>query len=168
MLRGINVGGNKLVKMDRLRSVYESLGFRDVQTYLQSGNVIFRADAAPAVSGIEVAIERAFGFHSDVINRTAEELRAVVAANPFEEDFHPSKLLVTFLARKLTGQELRAIAAIRTEAEDVRPIRSEIYTYYRKDMGRSKLPALLGKAVTVTGTSRNWNTVRNLLRLAEL
>src|SRR5208337_1235944 len=86
MLRGVNVGGHNKIRMDSLRDLYASLGLRDPQTYVQSGNVVFRADAKnilPVSKQIEDAIEQKFGFRPGVILRTASDLRDVIARNPF-------------------------------------------------------------------------------------
>src|ERR1039458_3254224 len=86
MLRGVNVGGHNKIKMDALRELCASLKLRDPQTYVQSGNVVFRSDdrdLVPLGRRIEQAIERKFGFRPAVILRTAAELRDVIARNPF-------------------------------------------------------------------------------------
>src|SRR5437899_12626071 len=86
MLRAVNVGGHNKIKMDALRALYESLKLRDAQTYVQSGNVIFKTDQrdiARLAKRIEDGIARKFGFRPDVILRTAAEMRDVVARNPF-------------------------------------------------------------------------------------
>src|SRR6266478_5656193 len=86
MLRGVNVGGHNMIKMESLRALYESLGFLDVQTYVQSGNVVFRSrsrDLALVTSRIEKGIERTVGFRPSVVVRTPSELRDVIAGNPF-------------------------------------------------------------------------------------
>ena len=86
MLRGVNVGGHNQIKMDALRDLYESLGLRNPQTYIQSGNVVFGTNAkniAPLAKRIEDAIEHKFGFRHGVILRTTDELRGVIARNPF-------------------------------------------------------------------------------------
>src|ERR1700704_894959 len=86
MLRGVNVGGHNMIKMDALRALYESLGLRDAQTYVQSGNVVFRTqgrDLALIWKKIENGIERTFGFRPSVIVRTDSEMRDVIARNPF-------------------------------------------------------------------------------------
>src|SRR5688500_13547972 len=103
MLRGVNVGAHNRIKMDELRAVYESLDLKDVRTYVQSGNVVFRTKARELgrlAAGIEDAIQRRFGFRSDVILRTPSELREAIAKNPFAKrsGIEASKLLVTFLA----------------------------------------------------------------------
>src|SRR5512132_4352069 len=106
MLRGVNVGGHNKIKMDALSALYESLGLLDPQTYIQSGNVIFRTkerDLVLLTKRIEDGIERSFGFRPGVIVRTASELRDVLARNPFAKRpagaIDPSRLLVTFLSR---------------------------------------------------------------------
>jgi uncharacterized protein (DUF1697 family) len=86
LLRGVNVGGHRKVKMDELRALYESLGFKDVQTYINSGNVLFRTagrDLARLRQRIETTIESACGFRSDVVLRTPADLKQVIARNPF-------------------------------------------------------------------------------------
>jgi uncharacterized protein (DUF1697 family) len=103
MLRGVNVGGHNMVKMEALRALYESIGLRDPQTYVQSGNVVFRTNERNLIAvatKIEKAIERSFGFRTPVVVRTSSELRDVIARNPFarRRGIDPSKLLVTFLA----------------------------------------------------------------------
>ena len=103
MLRGVNVGGAHMVKMDALRALYESLGLRKVETFIQSGNVIFTTQARDRVAlakRLEDAIDKKFGFHCDVVLRNADEIRDALARNPFAErlDIDPAKLLITFLA----------------------------------------------------------------------
>jgi uncharacterized protein (DUF1697 family) len=103
LLRGINVGGNKKVPMAQLRALVEGLGFTDVETLLQSGNVVFtsKAKKKPALleKQLEQAIEAEFGFDVSVLVRTRDELAAAIEANPLEgAEAAPSKFLVTFLS----------------------------------------------------------------------
>ena len=103
MLRGVNVGAHHRIKMDALRALYEPLGLRDPQTYVQSGNVVFRTDKRDLVAlakRIEDAIERGFALRPVVILRTSGELREVIARNPFAKrsGIEPSRLLVYFIA----------------------------------------------------------------------
>src|ERR1700684_1843356 len=102
LLRGVNVGGHNMIKMEALRALHESIGLRDVRSYVQSGNVVFRTERkelAPLAQKIEDAIESKFGFRPPVVLRTAAELREVVAKNPFAKrsGIEPGKLLVSFL-----------------------------------------------------------------------
>jgi uncharacterized protein (DUF1697 family) len=172
MLRGVNVGGHKQVKMDALCTLCGSLGLRDAQTYVQSGNVIFRTNGRDLVrlrKRIEDGIERSFGFHSDVILRTTAELQDVVARNPFatRRGLDPKKLAVTFLASD-PGQEAREkLLGMKSEPEELRIDGRELYTYYPNGMARPKLSwPIIEKTLKTSGTSRNWNTVTKLLELA--
>lgn len=173
MLRGVNLAAHRRIKMDALRALYESLGLRDPKTYVQSGNVVFgteERDVARLARRIEEGIERTFGFRSDVINRTASELREVIARNPFaaRDGIHPSKLIVNFLAGD-PGQDARdKVASIKTDPEELHIDGRELYIYFPAGMGRSKLPmAAIERTLKIPGTSRNWNSVTKLLEMAE-
>jgi uncharacterized protein (DUF1697 family) len=167
MLRGVNLGASRRMKMDDLRAVYESLGLSDVRTYVQSGNVVFRAARAISAERIEAAIGKRFGFHSDVILRTPAELKDAVARNPFP-GVEGSKLLVWFLAEDV-GEDTRAkVRALDTPPEKLHIEGRELYIYYPNGMARPKLNmTAVGKALGVSGTGRNWNTVTKLLEMAE-
>jgi uncharacterized protein (DUF1697 family) len=173
MLRGVNLGPHNRLKMDELRTVYGSLGLRDVQTYVQSGNVIFRTDkpGTALVRKIEDAIERKFGFRCDVVLRTVAELRNVIARNPFasRRDVAPGKLLVTFLADEpAAGGGERFVKRVSNCAEEVRLDARELYIYFPNGVGRSKLQwHALAQALGTTGTARNWNSVTKMLEMAE-
>src|SRR5262249_1731512 len=101
LLRGINVGPNKRMKMEKLRASCEALGLRDVRTYIQSGNIVFQTaklSAAASAKRIEAQIVRDFGFSAEVIARTAEEMKQIVSGNPLlkEPGVDASKLHVVF------------------------------------------------------------------------
>src|SRR2546423_419950 len=109
LLRGVNLAAHNRIKMDALRALYTSLDLRDPQSYIQSGNVLFRTkerNLASLARRIEEAIERKFDIRSAVILRTAKELRATIAANPFasREGIEPNRLLVTFLSSDPTAE----------------------------------------------------------------
>jgi uncharacterized protein (DUF1697 family) len=128
MLRGINVGGHKRVKMDQLRQLFEALGFEQVKTYIQSGNVVFKAGktSTSALSKrIEESILSDFGFPVSVISRTSDEMRDTIENNPFlkQRGIDPERLHVMFLSespapaalKKLADQAGRFISTSRTE-----------------------------------------------------
>ena len=174
LLRGVNVGGHRKIKMDELRALYEALGCGDVKTYVQSGNVVFtiKDRDAPAIrERIEKAIDRKFGFHADVIVRTATEMRDVIARNPFakREDIEPNKLLVSFLAAQPSEEIRKRIEAIAApHPEEVHISGREMYIYFTNGMARPKLPpAQVDRALGMASTGRNWNTVTKLLEMAE-
>ena len=171
LLRAINVGGNNLIRMEALRTAHEALGLADVQTYVQSGNVVFRTklrDVAGLGRRIEDSIEQSHGFRPGVIVRTADEMRDAIARNPFEgrKGMEPAKLQVVFLAGMpdaAVGERLRSVHA---GPEEFHLSGRELYIYYPEGMGRSKFPALISKTLKIAGTSRNWNTVTKLAEMA--
>jgi uncharacterized protein (DUF1697 family) len=173
LLRGVNVGGHRMIKMDALRELYESLGLRDPQTYVQSGNVVFRTkerDLVRLAKRIEDGIERGFGCRPDVIIRTTSELRDVIAANPFAKrrGIEPNRLLVTFFAAAPAAEAREKILGIKADPEELRMGGRELYVHYPNGVGQSKLsPALIERTLKASGTGRNWNTVTKLLELAE-
>ena len=175
MLRGVNVGGHNKIKMDALRALYESLGLLDPQTYIQSGNVVFRTEERDLVrltKRIEDGIERSFGFRPGVIVRTASELRDVIARNPFATRpagaIDPSRLLVTFLSGEPGAEAKEKVLKIKADPEELRIEGREIYIYYPNGMARPKLSwALIEKTLRTPGTGRNWNTVTKVLEIAE-
>jgi uncharacterized protein (DUF1697 family) len=172
MLRGVNLGANKRIKMEDLRALYSSLKLRDAQTYVQSGNVVFKSDEADLTveaKRIEATVEKKFGFHSDAILRTADDMRTVIASNPFtgRSDIHPSKLLVMFLASDPGEQARDKLRAIKTEPEELWIDRRELYIHYPNGMARPSLSfAAIEKALKMSGTGRNWNSVTKLAELA--
>jgi uncharacterized protein (DUF1697 family) len=173
MLRAVNLGRHNRVKMDALRAIYESLKLEDPETYVQSGNVVFKTkerDLGLLSKKIETAIARKLSCRTSVILRTAAELRTVIANNPFAKrrGVESSKLLVTFLASD-PGQEARdKVLKIKTDPEELWIDGREVYVYYPSGMARPKIPwtAIL-RILSVSGTGRNWNTVTKLLEIAE-
>ncbi len=173
MLRGVNVGGHNKIKMEALRALYESLGLRDPQTYVQSGNVVFRTDKrdlAKLAKRIENAIERGFGFRPSVILRTSAELRDAIARNPFatRSGIEPSKLLVNFLVSDPGAKTRDKVLSLKTDPEELRMEGRELYIYFPNGMARPKMSwAVLEKTLKTPGTGRNWNSVTKLLEMAE-
>ena len=172
LLRGVNVGGHNQIKMDALRTICESLSLQDPQTYVQSGNVVFRTrerDLAAVGKRIEDCIERKFGFRPGVILRTTSEMKDVIARNPLAKRraIEPAKLYVTFLASQPAAEVQDAILAVKTAGEEVRVDGRELYIYFPNGMGRSKLMPVVERLLKKSGTSRNWNTVTKLLEMAE-
>jgi uncharacterized protein (DUF1697 family) len=173
MLRGVNVGGHNQIKMDALRTLYESLGFDDVQTYVQSGNVIFRArqqNARALAAKIQDAIEQTFGFRPALLVRTADELKKAVAGNPFagRRNIEPGKLLVTFLAAEPGPESQYVLDGLKKHPEELYLRGRELYIYFPNGAGKSKLPwSSMEKLLKVQGTARNWNSVTKMLEIAE-
>jgi uncharacterized protein (DUF1697 family) len=174
MLRGVNLGGRNQIKMDALRTLYESLKLEDARTYILSGNVIFRAkdkNATSLAKKIEDAIEDKFGFRPRVILRTTEEFRQALSANPFagRRDIEPGKLLVTFLLAEPGADGRATLVSLNAKhPEELHLKGRELYIYFPDGAGRSKLPwSSVEKWLKTTGTARNWNSVTKLLEIAE-
>ena len=173
MLRGINVGGHHLIKMEALRTLYASLGLQDAQTYVQSGNVIFRSEEknlSSLAKKIEAAIEREFGFRPNVILRTQAELRDAMARNPFaaRKGIEPNKILLIFLASALSTETITAARAIPCDPEEMHIYERELYIYFPNGMARPKLSmSAVERVLKTSWTGRNWNTVTKLLEMAE-
>jgi uncharacterized protein (DUF1697 family) len=159
--------------MEALRACCESLKLRNPQTYVQSGNVVFKTSQSnldKLAKQIETAIEKNFGFHSAVILRTTSEMRDIVAKNPFAKrrDIEPGKLLVNFLASHPNAEGREKVRTIKTDPEEMHLIGRELYIYFPNGMGRTKLPwATLDRVLKTSATGRNWNSVTKLLAMAE-
>lgn len=174
LLRGINVGGHKKIRMEALRDLYKSLGLANPSTHIQSGNVIFGAkekDMARLAARIGNAIEQKLGVRSEIILRSASDLRGVVAKNPFagRPEIPPNKLHVTFLASDPGPEARENVSKLPAAPDEFHLVGRELYTYFPNGFSGSKLPpSLIDKALLkVPGTARNWNTVTKLLELAE-
>lgn len=161
LLRAINVGGSSVLPMRDLSALCEGLGFERVRTFIQSGNVVFRSrrPRQDVLQALEASLAERMEKPVDVILRTAEELRAALAGNPFSAH-EPSRVLVMFLKRPAPEDLLQRLAL--PGAEEVRIDRQEIYIHYPDGMGRSKLKM----PKDVVGTGRNINTVTKLVDLA--
>ena len=174
MLRGINVGGGKKILMADLKKLYEQLGFKSVTTYIQSGNVIFKAgknETEIAITKkIEAAITAQYNFDAPVIVRSTAEMEVVLQQNPFLKDnnVQAEKLHVTFLAAipETTNQE-------KTLVYDYQPDEfiisgREVYLHIPYSYGETKLSnKFFESKLKTTATTRNWKTVCKLAELAK-
>lgn len=169
LLRGVNVGGNKKIRMADLKALYESLGFAGVVTYVQSGNVIFHAasaDSAELIARIEAAIGERFGFDVTVLLRSADDLRRILDSNPFP-GADPAKLHVLFLAAVPDSAAVATLHVPVADGEEWLLAGQEIYLRYPNGSGRSKMTgAFFERALGVAASARNWNTVNALYELA--
>jgi uncharacterized protein (DUF1697 family) len=164
LLRAVNVGGTGKLPMAALRELAGRLGLREARTYIQTGNLVFRDGPAERLAG---ALAEEFGLSTEVMIRSAAELRAVVASNPFP-GAEAAKLLVYFLRDTPAAEAVARVEELIFAAEEVRVQGREVYVYFREGMGTSKLSmARLEKMLGTTGTGRNWNTVRKLVEMME-
>ena len=171
LLRGINVGGNNLIKMIELRSSFAKMGFKDVETYIQSGNVVFSAkqtNKAKLTALIEKALSEAFSYESKVVVVSASEIERVVAQAPkgFGKDPAQYRYDVLFVKEPLTSSE--ALKEIPT-APGIDTIRAGDHAlYFRRVVSKadqSKLNKLVQRPVYKNLTIRNWNTTTKLLQM---
>lgn len=164
LLRGVNLGGRKLLSSD-LKQIAESLGFTRVETLLASGNVVFDAEQpGPEIEAMLEAALEAHGLKTDVMVRDLPELRAVIAANPFPEAVldHPSHVLVTFHRDPFP---LDALDRLAPGPERLHANGRELYSDFISQQGMrdSKLLQTMAKAkFPKVATARNWNTVGKL------
>jgi len=173
LIRGINVGGHQPVAMSDLRDILTQLGFYDVRSLLQSGNLVFRGDARPDADLerlLEAEAEKRLGLRADFLIRSAKEWRAVVARNPFRKQAKrdPSHLVVMFLKSAAEAKNVKAVQAVITGPEIIRADGRQVYIVYAEGIGRSRLTnVFLEGKLGIRGTARNWNTVLKLAALAD-
>ena len=171
LLRGINVGGQKRIKMIDLKSMFESLGFKNVKTYIQSGNVIFDYDTTDTIklaNQIEEKISEIFGFLVKTIIRTDEELRSIVANNPFvkEPNIELDKLHVTFMLDIPDPSTVLLLDVKKEENEKFLIISKEVYLYCPNGYGNTKLTnGMFEKKLKVFATTRNWKTINSIVEI---
>jgi uncharacterized protein (DUF1697 family) len=165
LLRGINVGGKAAIRMAELKASFEALGFEDVVTYINSGNVVFRG-SNPDAAAIEKRIEKDFGLTVSVMLRTPKELAAIEESNPFPRA-EPARLHVVFLSGRPTARAVAGLDPDRSPPDEFRVVGREIYLHTPGGIGRSKLAGdYFERTLGVQATTRNWNTVTKLLALA--
>ena len=166
LLRGVNVGGKTTLPMAELRRVAEDLGFDDVRTYIQSGNLLLRTSKAPRTVGRDLArgIAALGGVAPAVIVRTRDQLESVVASSPFP-DADPAHLHVVFTDADRAAVDLPDVEAFAPER--VKAVGPDVHLLLPGGVGRSKLAQALTKHGGATGTMRSWRTVTKLLELAD-
>jgi uncharacterized protein (DUF1697 family) len=171
LLRGINVGGNAMVRMEDLRTLFTGLGHSEVATYIQSGNVIFksRLGGEDALTGeIEAEIKRKLRISITVVIRSAEDLARIGSKNPFLPEADSGTLYVIFLKARPSAEAVKRLAGSAFAPDEFKIVGREIYARYPNGYGRSKMTAALFEGrLGVAATARNWKTVTKLLQLAQ-
>jgi uncharacterized protein (DUF1697 family) len=171
LLRGINLGRERRVGMADLREALAEAGFEDVRTLGQSGNVAVTTPKAAGTvrKAMEQAIRERFGFDTDVILRTPDELAAVIEANPLGDvATDPKRLQVHFLSGEPAAAAVRELEAADVAPERIAVAGREIHVWHANGIQRSPAAKLLARAdLGVSATARNWSTVGKLLALAE-
>jgi len=168
ILRGINVSGQKKILMADLKTLIETLEFKEVFTYIQSGNVVFKSDGKLPDMGlakkIEAAIEKKYGFQVPVIIRNIEELDKVISNNPF---LAIEKLHVTFLSQAPKENNIKSIENIDFSPDRFFIKGKEVFLHIPESYGETKLSnKFFENKLKVTATTRNWKTVNKLFEIA--
>ena len=172
LIRGINVGGHKLVAMEALRDLLGASGFDDVRTLLQSGNVVLRSALRSAVEverRLAAVCQEGLELEADIFVRSAAEWEAIVAANPLraEAERSPKHFLVVCLKGEPAVAQLKALQALATGGEMVRAKGRELFIAYPKGRSTTKFSGgVIERTLGTRATTRNWNTVLKLQELA--
>ena len=170
LLRGINVGGNNLIKMTELKTCFEAQGLKDVATYIQSGNVIFTSAARSADVGrrLEAAIAAKFGCRISVVIRSQKEMETIVERAPRGFGGEPAKYRydVIFLNAPLTPAEAMAKVATRAGVDQARPGTGVLYfSRLISKASQSQLARIVSLPIYKSMTIRNWRTTTTLLQM---
>lgn len=173
ILRGINVSGQKKIIMKDLKALYEKVGFKDVITYIQSGNVLFNADKnlseKEIIKLIEDAIFEKYQFEVPVIIRTVDELEKVITGNPyFTEESDIERLYISFLAGEPTEEALENLKKYDFPPEKYAVIDRTVYISCPNGYGNTKLSNnFFESKLKVLATTRNWKTVNKLIEISK-
>ena len=169
LFRGINVGGKNKIKMNELISILERLGYESVQTYIQSGNVVFQTNKAARekeAAEISTAVYHEKGFEPRVLLLSAEEMKSAIANNPYPTE--NGKLLhFYFLEDQPTNPNLDRLNSLKKDREAFKLQDKVFYLYAPDGIGRSKLATAVEKALGVPATARNWNTVDKISEMVK-
>jgi len=173
LLRGINVSGHNMIKMDLLKKALESIGFENVETYVQSGNVfVSTAEESAAKVGflIKQEIFKTFGHDVPVIVLAAADLEACFANNPFlkEKELDTKKLYVAFVSKELRSDSINDLKISQFKPDEAIIDGNRIFIKYAVGAGKTRLDQkYIEKKLNLTATIRNWNTVTQLLKMFE-
>jgi uncharacterized protein (DUF1697 family) len=171
LLRGINVSGHNMIKMEALKSTLEAIGFQNVQTYIQSGNVFVDCEEENASAigfKIKQEIFKAFGHEVPVVVIGRGDLEACFKNNPFlkEKDLDIKKLYVSFISTTLRSDSINDLKMSQVKPDEASIDGSRIYIKYAVGAGKTRFDQkYIEKKLNVTATIRNWNTVTQLLQL---
>jgi uncharacterized protein (DUF1697 family) len=165
LLRGINLGAKRRVPMADLRALMGELGYEDVRTVLQSGNIVFTGAKAKAQAKLEAALVDRYGFEVDVVLRTMDELQAVADHDPFKDEAGDLKrYFVVFLAAKPDAGRIAELVGEDWTPDQLHAHERELYAWCPDGMQGSELMKALGKpGIAETATFRNMSTIRKLL-----
>lgn len=171
LLRGINVSGHNMIKMDALKKMLENMGFQNIETYIQSGNIFFDSEEENAASvgfKIKQEISKVFGFDVPVIMISKTDLELCFKNNPFlkEKECDIKKLYVAFISKELTAEAINDLKISNFKPDEAAIDSNRIYIKYAIGAGKTNLDQkYIEKKLSVVATMRNWNTVTKLLEM---
>ncbi|MBP6127783.1 DUF1697 domain-containing protein [Flavobacterium sp.] len=171
LLRGINVSGHNMIKMDALKKMLENMGFQNVETCIQSGNVFFDSEEENAASvgfKIKQEISKVFGYDVPVIMVSKTDLELCFKNNPFlkEKECDIKKLYVAFISKELTTAAINDLKTSNFKPDEAAIDSNRIYIKYAIGAGKTNLDQkYIEKKLNVVATIRNWNTVTKLLEM---
>jgi uncharacterized protein (DUF1697 family) len=171
LLRGINVSGHSMIKMDALKKMLENMGFQNVETYIQSGNVFFESEEENAASigfKIKQEISKVFGYDVPVIMVSKTDLELCFKNNPYlkEKECDIKKLYVAFISKELTAAAINDLKISNFKPDEAAIDSNRIYIKYAIGAGKTNLDQkYIEKKLNVVSTIRNWNTVTKLLEI---
>lgn len=173
LLRGINVSGHNMIKMEVLKSALENIGFKNVQTYIQSGNVFLDTDEESASKVgfiIKQEIFKTFGYEVPVIVLNKKDLADCFTNNTFlrEKDLDTKKLYVAFVSTTLKSENINDLKISQFKPDEASIDGNKIYIKYAVGAGQTRFDQkYIEKKLNITATIRNWNTITQLLQLFE-
>jgi len=168
LFRGINVGGKNILPMKDLVNILEDMGYEDIKTYIQSGNVVFQSKKKKTnktATEISSRILESHGFEPKVLLLEISELQEAIENCPFDTDYGKA-LHFYFLDSQPQNPDQDGLTAIKSKSEEFKLHKNIFYLYAPDGIGRSKLAAKVERFLRVPATARNWNTVQKLISMA--
>lgn len=172
LLRAINVGGYRKIKMQDLRNMFKKMGFKNVQTYIQSGNVIFDSDSNDSQTlsqSIKEQIHSDFGHDVPVMIRTSEDLKHLINNNPFDgQNEDPFRLYVTFFLETPPKEKQQELTSMSSDIEQFEFLNGELFSLIDKetDQKTNFSNNYVEKIIGIPGTGRNWRSVNKIFEMA--
>ena len=172
ILRGINVGGHRKIIMAELRKMYELLGFSQIKSYIQSGNVVFKTNQKMSSHELESLLEKSiketFGHEVPVLIRTSEEWKMAIKTNPFfTKEANTDKLFITFLSQSPSTALKEELSSMDFSPDQLKIIDKCVYLYCERKYHETKMThSIIERKLKVKATARNWKTIMKISALS--
>jgi len=174
LLRGINVNGQKIIKMNQLKNIFEDTQFKNVKTYIQSGNVIFdtiQEETTSISERIQNSLKETLGFEVTVIVRSISELEQIIKVNPFriEELLENEKIHITLLDQKPTAASIDILKAAKSNKDEIQVLNREVYILCRNGYAKTIYSnSTIEKRLKVVATTRNLDTINKIMSISRI